>query len=100
MIGLIQRCERGAILLDYFPLICSSCIVVLLIFRSVYHRFQKYNRENAGLSFLSILVLILFLSMDGHASWEKDTAYILIIISSCLFIRFLNYWVVQRKWSK
>ncbi len=91
--------KRGAVLLEYYPLICSSFIVILLIFRSVYHRFQKYNRENTGLSFLSVLVLILFLSMDGHAPWEKDTAYILIIISSCLFVRFLNYWVVQRKWT-
>lgn len=92
--------ERGAVVLEYLPLISSSAIVILLIFRSVYHRFQKYNRENAGLSFLGILVLIPFLMVDGHASWEKDTAYILIIISSGLFVRFLNYWVFQRKWSK
>lgn len=49
---------------------------------------------------MSIIVLIPFLTMDRHAPWEKDTAYILIIISACLFVRFLNYWVVQRKWSK
>ena len=92
--------KRGAVLLEYYPLICSFLIVTLLIFRSIYHRFQKYNRENTGLSFLSILVLILFLLMDGHAPWEKDTAYILIIVSSCFFVRFLNYWVVQRKWTE
>ncbi|MDQ1233965.1 glucan phosphoethanolaminetransferase (alkaline phosphatase superfamily) [Paenibacillus sp. SORGH_AS306] len=87
-------------MLEYLPLICSSLIVILLIFRSLYHRFQKYNRENTGLSLMSIIVLIPFLTIDRLAPWEKDTAYILIIISACLFVRFLNYWVVQRKWSK